>query len=134
MEITYQDQRKTQKTQLSVDWDNLYLLAEKAGVPEGTEVRVRVRTYKMGAPYGFSQQVGPNAYRVVLNLKYRKPQLSEGAQYVVNNTLLHELRHVAQGQESGWGSLSSAYDGWSETEAREYGQQVKDQSEFFALT
>lgn len=132
MEITYQDQRKGQHTSVSVDEDVLRTLAEKAGIPEGTEVRVRIRNEN--GPYGYTKQIAPNTYRVVINIRNSKPALSEGARYVVNNTLLHELRHAAQGQESGWHSLSSSYEGWSETEARKYGRTIKGQSEFFALS
>ncbi len=131
MEITYSDQRKSKRTGIDLDLDTLYILADKAGIPDGTEVRVRLRDGN--GPYGFTSHLGNNTYRVVLNIRYTKLVLSEAAQYVVNNTLLHELRHVAQGQESGWKALSGSYDGWSETEAREYGRTIKGESEFFAL-
>lgn len=131
MEITYQDQRKANTTEITADLDALYILAEKAGIPEGTEVRIRVRDEN--GPYGYTSQIAPNTYRVVINIRNNKAQLSDGARYVVNNTMLHELRHVAQGQESGWHSLSGDYHGWSETEARQYGRTIKGQGEFFAL-
>jgi len=130
MEITYQDQRKS-GTEITVDLDALYILADKAGIPDGTEVRVRIRNGS--GPYGFTSQIAKNTYRIVLNIRNPKASLSEGARYVVNNTLLHELRHVAQGQESGWASLSGDYQGWSETEAREYGRTIKGEAQFFAI-
>lgn len=130
MEITYQDQRKTKATEISVDMDNLYILADKAGVPDGTEVRVRLRDGN--GPFGFTTKHSWG-YRVVVNVRYHKHHLSDAAKYVVNNTLLHELRHVAQGQEKGWNALDGDYHGWSETEAREYGRTIKGQGEFFAL-
>lgn len=132
MEITYQDQRKTKTTSISMDEDLLRTLAEKAGIPAGTEVRVRFRSEN--GPYGYTKQLSKNVYRVVVNIRNSKPALSEGARYVVNNTLLHELRHVAQGQESGWHALSGSYEGWSETEARKYGRTIKGQSEFYAVS
>jgi len=132
MEITYQDQRSGKATEISMDEDILRTLAEKAGIPEATEVRVRVRAEN--GPYGYTKQLSKNVYRVVINIRNSKPALSEGARYVVNNTLLHELRHVAQGQESGWHSLSGQYNGWSETEARKFGRTIKGQSEFFAVS
>jgi hypothetical protein len=131
MEITYQDQRKFKATNVDTDLDTIYILAEKAGIPEGTEVRIRIRNEN--GPYGYTKKISENVYRVVINIRNSKPWLTESAQYVVNNTLLHELRHVAQGQESGWQTLSGDYNGWSETEAREYGRTIKGQSEFFAL-
>lgn len=130
MEITYQDQRKS-GVEISVDLDTLYILADKAGVPDGTKIKLRLRD--TNGPYGLTQPTS-EGYRVVLNIRYSKNQLSEDARYVVNNTLLHELRHVAQGCERGWASLSGDYQGWSETEAREYGRTIKGQSEFFALS
>lgn len=131
MKITYQDQRNTKATDINADLDVLTTLAQKAGIPQGTEVRIRLRDEN--GPYGYTKQLSPNAYRVVVNVRYSKPTLSEAARYVVNNTMLHELRHVGQAQESGWASLSGSYEGWSETEAREVGRTIKDQSEFFAL-
>lgn len=131
MEITYQDQRSS-GTEISVDLDVLHTLAGKAGIPDGTEVRVRVRSEN--GPYGYTKQLSADTYRVVINIRNPKASLSEDARYVVNNTLLHELRHVAQGQESGWASLSGDYQGWSETEARKVGRTIKGQSEFFALS
>lgn len=131
MEINYTDQRKDKATEITVDMDTLYILAEKAGIPDGTKIRFRLRDGN--GPYGFTSKLGENEYRVVINLRYDKPQLSESAQYVVNNTVLHELRHVAQGEESGWHSLSGAYEGWSETEAREYGRTIKGEAVFYAL-
>lgn len=132
MKVTYQDQRKNPTTKVAHNMDAIRVLCEKAGIPANTEVRIRIRN---GAgPYGFTSPVGKNAYRVVLNIRNAKDSLSDAARYVVNNTLLHELRHVAQGEESGWGSLSGSYEGWSEKEAREYGRTIKGQGEFFALT
>ncbi len=131
MEITYQDQRNTKATEISVDMDALYTLAEMAGIPDGTEVRFRVRAEN--GPYGYTSQIAPGVYRVVINIRNGKATLSEAARYVVNNTTLHELRHVAQGCESGWAALSGDYNGWSETEARKVGRTIKGQSEHFAL-
>lgn len=131
-ELTFSDQRKSKSTEIKVDMDNLHILSEIAGVDlNGADVRVRLRDGD--GPYGFTSQIGANAYRVVINIRYKKPFLSEGAQYVVNNTLLHELRHVAQGQQKGWNALSHSYEGWSETEAREYGRKIKEQADVFAL-
>lgn len=128
--IDFSDQR-TGGTEISADLDRLYILADKAGIPDGIEVRIRLRS-EIG-PYGYTKKIGPKAYRVVINIRNPKAKLSDGAQYVVNNTLLHELRHVAQGEASGWHTLTGDYSGWSETEAREYGRTIKGQSEFFAL-
>ncbi len=134
-EITYQDQRKSQTTKIDADLDGLYILADKAGIDlNGADVRIRLRDEN--GPYGYTSPLGGNAFRVVINIRYKKNALSEDAKYVVNNTLLHELRHVTQMQASANGekSLSHDYEGWSETEAREYGRTIKGQAEFFALS
>jgi len=131
MNITYQDQRSDKRTEISMDLDALYILADKAGIPDGTEVRVRIRNE--GGAYGYTSQIGKNTYRVVINIRNKKIALSEGAQYVVNNTLLHELHHVAQGQDSGWASLSGDYEGWSEVAARKVGRTIKGEDQFFAI-
>jgi len=133
--ITYQDQRKSQTTKIDADLDGLYILADKAGIDlSGVDVRIRLRDGN--GPYGYTKPLGNNRYRVVINIRYKKSALSEAAKYVVNNTLLHELRHVTQMQASANGSksLSHDYDGWSETEARDYGKSIKGQAEFFALS
>ena len=131
--IDFQDQRKNPATKINADLDTLAVLADMAGITEATEVRIRLRDGD-GGRYGYTSKIGTDSYRVVIGIDYAKPTLSDGAQYVVNNTLLHELRHVAQGQDSGWSTLSSAYEGWSETEAREYGRTIKGSAEFNALT
>jgi len=128
--ITFQDQRQSKTTQIEADLDGLYILADKAGIDlNGADVRIRLRDGN--GPYGFTTPLGNNTYRVVINIRYKKRYLSDDAKYVVNNTLLHELRHVTQMQGSK--ALSHSYDGWSETEARKYGRTIKDQAEFFAL-
>ncbi len=130
-EITFSDQRKDKTTQIDADLDTLYILADKAGIDlGGADVRIRLRDGD--GPYGFTSPLGGNAYRVVINIRYKKLVLSEAAKYVVNNTLLHELRHVTQMQ--GTKALSHDYDGWSETEARKYGHTLKGTTEFFALS
>lgn len=130
MKITYQDQRKDKSTDLTIDQDVLRELAEIAGITEGTLVKVRVRDGN--GPYGFTAPC-TGGYRVVLNVRYGKPELSAAARYVVNNTLLHELRHVGQGIESGWHKLSGSYDGWSETEARKVGRTIKGNEAAYAI-
>lgn len=130
--ITIQDQRKNQVPQLKVDTDRLYILLDKAGVELSDSLEIRLRFRDSNGPHGTTRQIGPNSYRVVLNVRYEKHTLSENAQYVVNNTLLHEFRHVAQMQ--GPKSLSSDYNGWSETEARKFGRTIKGQTEFYAVS
>lgn len=132
MTIDYQDQRKDKATEITVDADVLRRLAEMAGVTPGTLVKVRVRDGH--GPYGFTKQIAPGAYRVVINVRYSKPKLSEAARYVVANTTLHELRHVGQGIEAGWHKLSNDYNGWSETAAREVGRSIKGRPEFYAFS
>ncbi len=134
-EITFQDQRASKTTTINADLDSLYILADKAGINlNGADVRIRLRDEN--GPYGYTKPLGNNTFRVVINIRYKKIALSDDAKYVVNNTLLHELRHVTQMQASAKGekSLSLDYEGWSETEARKYGRTIKGQAEFFALS
>lgn len=130
MQIDIQDQRKTKATALHIDAELVAHYCQVAGVDPA---KVKIRFRDGGGPYGFTAPCGGGKYRVVVNVRYGKAQLSESAAYVVSNTLLHELRHAGQGEERGWGALSGAYEGWSETEAREYGRKIKGHSEQYAV-
>jgi hypothetical protein len=129
MQIDIADQRKDRTTSLSIDPEIVSDYCKLAGV-DPAKVRIRVRD-EQGA-YGYTRPVA-GGYRVVINIRYGKPQLSIEAAYVVSNTLLHELRHCGQGEERGWSALSGDYQGWSEVEAREVGRSIKGQTERYAI-
>lgn len=46
---------------------------------------------------GYMRQVGPDAYIIKVRVR-KQPVWADRHYYVLNNTLLHELRHVAQAQ------------------------------------
>jgi hypothetical protein len=138
MRIDIADQRKGDKVVplLHIDSDLVEAYCGLAGVDlsgSGT-LKIRFRDWKPGLPYGHTETPSADgSFRVVIHINYSKLSLSESASYVVSNTLLHELRHVAQGQEKGWGALSGDYHGWSETEAREYGRLIKGDQSMYAV-
>jgi hypothetical protein len=132
MDIQITDQRKGQVPVLVIDHDTVEAYCGMAGVDLSGPGTLKIRIRDGKGPFGFTAPCS-GGFRVVLNVRYSKLALSESASYVVSNTLLHELRHVAQGQEKGWSALSGDYHGWSEVEAREYGRMIKGQPEMAAI-
>lgn len=130
--IDIQDQRPADSIPvLQFDHDMVEAYCAVAGIDLPKVKSLKIRFRAGSGPYGYTNDLGGGRYRVVINIRYKKVALSEAARYVVNNTLLHELRHVAQMQ--GPTALSPAYEGWSETEAREFGRKVKGQTDFVAV-
>lgn len=132
MRISIQDQRKGTVPSLHIDQDLVEAYCGMAGVDLSDQGTLKIRFRDGSGPYGTTSQTS-DGYRVVINIRYSKLTLSPNASYVVSNTLLHELRHVAQGQEKGWKALDPDYNGWSETEAREYGRQIKGDDSLYAV-
>jgi hypothetical protein len=130
--IDVQDQRKGSVPILHIDEDLIEAYCAIAGIDLTSGEVVKIRFRDGDGPYGYTAPCS-GGYRVVINIRYQKVALSEAASYVVSNTLLHELRHVGQGQERGWAALSSSYEGWSEVEAREVGREIKGQSDMLAV-
>ena len=73
---------------------------EAVGLTVGpqTEIRLRLRAQTHLGQQGSTTRIGPDAYRVVVCVA-DKPALADRHLYVVNNSLLHELRHVHQLQQ-----------------------------------
>lgn len=123
--VNIQDQRSVKTTKVSMSEAAIRAYCDIAAVDLSTAGELKIRLRDHPGPYGFTQALTNGGFRVVLNVIYDKEVLSEAARYVLSNTLLHELHHVAQAQQMGWGSLDPSHDGWSETEAREYGRLIK---------
>jgi hypothetical protein len=66
-------------------------------VGPGTRIRLRLREQAHPGQQGLAQRIGPDRYRVVIHVA-PKDRLEDRHLYVLNNSLLHELRHVAQMQ------------------------------------
>lgn len=131
--IDIQDQRPAGSVPvLHIDTDLVEAYCAIAGVDLTTGETIKIRFRSGSGPYGTTSMTS-TGYRIVINIRYKKVALSEAASYVVSNTLLHELRHVAQAQETEWALLDPAYNGWSETDARKYGRKVKGQSDMMAV-
>lgn len=131
MHIDIADQRKgSHPTLIEIDGDLVEAYCGMAGVDMAEDGVLKIRIRNGSGPYGFTQRV-KGGYRVVLNVRYSKTHLSEKARYVVSNTLLHEIGHVAQMQGSM--PLDPDYHGWSETEARAIGRLIKGKDELLAV-
>jgi len=123
MDISIVDQRQGARTAVTVDPVVVEEYCRIAGIDLSAPGILKIRLRSDKGAYGFTTKHSWG-YRVVVQIRNPKRRLSEHASYVVSNTLLHELRHVAQGMLSGWHALSPDYHGWSEVEAREYGKMI----------
>lgn len=132
MQIEITDQRKSQVPLLHIDNDVVEAYCGIAGVDLNQSGTLKIRLRDGNGPYGSTSPTS-DGYRVVINIRYSKLSLSESASYVVSNTLLHEIRHVAQFQEKGKNGLSGDYNGPDETEAREYGRKIKGDQSLYAI-
>lgn len=96
--IDVKDFRKNQSTPITVDPDRMDAALAAAGVKTGPglEIRLRIKDQK-GGQQGSMRQIGPNAFRVIIRVAH-KPEFADRHRYVLNNSLVHELRHVAQAQ------------------------------------
>lgn len=128
--VDFADQRK-KGPKVKVDLDSLDAALEAAGVDTSKDplIKVRLRDVAKQGEQGSMRQIGPNAYRVIVKV-VPKDKLEDRHLYVMNNSLVHELRHVTQAQKTkGFGSVYSAmtkkfgyYKNPFEIEARFYGR------------
>ncbi|MEX2621926.1 MAG: hypothetical protein WD250_17060 [Egibacteraceae bacterium] len=129
--VHLRDDRPSGSPPLTVDADALDAALHAAGATVGphTEIRLRLRPQTSPGQQGSTQKVGPDAYRVVVHVA-AKPALADRHLYVVNNSLVHELRHVQQHQHDPdfnaaylHANLTVGYDANPyEVEARYYGR------------
>lgn len=129
--VNLRDDRPAGAAPLKVDATRLEVALDAACVTVGpqTEVRLRLRAQTHPGQQGSTKRIGPDAYRVVVCVA-DKPNLADRHLYVVNNSLLHELRHVHQLQQDP--DFEAAYahqnatvgyaDNLYEIEARYYGR------------
>lgn len=85
------------KHPLVLDREALDIAAAVAGVDlAGCTIKVRIKDGDAKAQ-GQARRIGPNAFLVTLRVA-KKDAYLDRHHYVVNNSLVHELRHVAQMQ------------------------------------
>lgn len=98
--VDLRDDRPAGAAPLSADADGLDAALAAAGVTVGpeTEIRLRLRPQTHPGEQGSTKRIGPDAYRVIVHVA-AKPSFAERHLYVVNNSLVHELRHVHQLQQ-----------------------------------
>lgn len=129
--VDVRDDRPPGSAPLTVNADALDAALSAAGVTLGpdTEIRLRLRPQTTPGQQGSTQQIGPDAYRISIYIA-AKPVFADRHLYVVNNSLVHELRHVQQHQHHP--NLANEYAGHNATigyhanpyeiEARYYGR------------
>lgn len=129
--VDLRDDRPAGAAPLKVDAARLDVALEAVGVSVGpsTEVRLRLRAQTHPGQQGSTKRIGRDAYRVVVHVADKR-SLADRHLYAVNNSLLHELRHVHQLQQDP--DFEAAYahqnatvgyaDNPYEVEARYYGR------------
>lgn len=120
------DQRVKGTAPVYVDLSTLDKIAEEVDFPKlesPIEIRIRLRDLKDDGYVGHVTTVAPFVYRLVICL-LPKTKFSAKAQYVLNNTLIHEMRHVAQFET--YGVIATAMmQNEMEDEAQEYGRKAR---------
>lgn len=96
--IDIADQRKDASVALDIDAAKLDHIADVVGIDKTKikSIKLRFRNLHVVGSQGVTSPLGDGNYRVVVGVKPNKT--SPGAHYVANNSLVHEMRHVAQMQ------------------------------------
>ena len=97
--VDVRDGRPAGATPLMVDADALDATISAAGVTvsASTVIKLRLRPQAKPGQQGSTRRLGADQYRIVIHVA-PKPVFGDHHLYVVNNSVLHELRHVAQMQ------------------------------------
>ena len=93
-----QDQRKHGKQPIHLDADKFEAAAIAVGIDIGKVKSLKVRFRDLSQHQGVTQNLGDGNFRVVVGIK-PKDKYEDRHLYVVNNSLVHELRHVTQMQK-----------------------------------
>lgn len=99
MAVDIQDQR-TKGAKLEIDADKLDAVIAAVGIKMGpkTKIRLRLRDQKVVGEQGSHQLVGDDEHRIVIKIAPKK-KYEDRHLYVMNNSLLHEFRHIRQSQD-----------------------------------
>lgn len=129
--VDVRDDRPAGATELAVATEALEQAMAAAGVKAGgdTEIRLRLRAQDHPGQQGHCTRLGKDSFRVVVRVA-DKPEFADRHLYVINNSLVHELRHVAQMQTDPNHASAYAHQqataGYQhntfEVEARQYGR------------
>jgi hypothetical protein len=92
-----EDQRKPGAPPIHLDADRFEAAATAVGIDISKVNSIKLRFRDLGQHQGVTQNLGGGNFRVVVGIK-RKPAYEDRHLYVVNNSLVHELRHVTQMQ------------------------------------
>jgi hypothetical protein len=131
--IDIKDTRKASriaKAPLTFDRDAAEIILAVTGVEVGPETTIKLRiTDQAKGQQGYARRIGPDAFLVKIRVA-KQAQYGDSHHYVLNNSLVHELRHVAQmqvtpGFEQAY-ALETGTKGYRanafEAEAREFGR------------
>lgn len=99
MKIDVKDFRKNKAAKLDIDNAALLAAAKAAGIAEGAFIKLRFHDGD-GKAQGSCQFLGGNVFRVIVRVLPRATY-GDAQLYVLNNSLVHEFRHVAQHQTLG---------------------------------
>jgi hypothetical protein len=98
--VDVRDDSPAGSTPLTIDADALDAAIAAAGVTvsANTVIKLRLRPQTQPGQQGSTRRLGADQYRIVIHVA-PKPAFADAHLYVINNSLLHELRHVAQMQQ-----------------------------------
>lgn len=98
--VDLRDDRPSGSAPLQVDAHGMDAAIRAAGVrvSPGMRIRLRLRIQSQPGEQGSARRVGPDDYRLVVHVA-PKGKLEDRHLYVLNNSLIHELRHVRQIQD-----------------------------------
>lgn len=98
--VHIRDDRPPGATPLKMDADALDTALAAAGVTvnANTVIKLRLRPQAQPGQQGSACRLGTDEYRVVVHVA-PKSGFADRHLYVINNSVLHELRHVAQMQQ-----------------------------------
>jgi len=98
--VDFEDQRSSPGAKVEIDPERLNAAMLAAGVvgSKNLKIKLRIRDQAKAGQQGMAQKIGPEEYRVVISVA-PKARLENNHLYVLNNSLVHEMRHVAQHQE-----------------------------------
>lgn len=98
--VEVQDYRKVKGAPISIDKAKLQAIMKAVGIEQEPGLKIRLRFWDQSVPgeQGVTQRIGPSEYRVVVKVA-AKEKFEDRHLYVMNNSLLHEMRHVTQNQK-----------------------------------
>lgn len=95
--ITVTNRRNHAHTDLRLDPDTLLNVAHRVGISGSPKIDITLKHKQSFGDQGSCTKINPNHYAITVYVM-DKDTMSPAALYAINNSLIHELRHVTQHQ------------------------------------